>query len=247
MSILKEVYVPAYVVLADYLGIVEIPQNPQNLNNFQSSETFTPSPLATAVSQQNISRYQSVSTFINSENLRHFRTLICSKMDELYVWEMLLRARGLLGGEGMEVYVSKLKNQWENNRGGDPTLTILSELVRTDKDFGSMDLSAFSENLKTFNIKSVNDELDKLTTWLNSQSTKIKEKSETSYVVQSDLRSWLLKNNICDTSEVDILIPRLQREGVKNIDTIRGFSKEDLKACGFKTAQAIATINALKQ
>ena len=205
------------------------------------------SPLAATIAQQTGLRTLTVTDFLNQESLRHFRTAICLAMNDSIGWERLLKVKGLLGGEGMEQFVSKLKTDWENHRKGDPTLTILTDLVSNDREFASLDLTSFAKLLNSLNLLHVQNEVVKMTSWLDQKASNLKEKSETSYNVQSDLRSWLLKNEICDAIEVDNLIPKLRAAGVKSVESIKDFDKDDLKECGFNTVQAIATIRALKK
>ncbi len=204
-------------------------------------------PLSAAVATQMRARTKTVLSFIRDDELKHFRTTICAVMDETHSWEKLLASRGLLGGEGVEQFVSNLKQQWTQRRDGEPTLTVLNSLCSTDNSFASMPLNEFAQELIDLRVPAVQTEVLKLTSWLEEKNTKAKQQSQTAYSAQSDLRGWLLKHHICDTDEVDRMIPHLRRAGVKSVDSIRGFSKEDLKECGFNTVQAIATVNALNK
>ncbi len=176
----------------------------------------------------------------------HYRTSILIQMDKTEGWFQLLKNRKLLGTNEMEVWVANIRREWEHAHRGAPTLTVFSELSSRDPHFAQMDLATFAQELINLNIPSVTAEVVTLTSWIDAQKEKSIKASEVAYSAQSDLRSWLLKNNICDATEVDALITHLRKAGVKNVDNIRGFDKSELKECGFNTVQAIAILKALK-
>jgi len=188
-----------------------------------------------------------VATFLDSDRYNHFRTLIFAAMDETDAWENFLEERGLLGGDEVEKYVSNLKHQWATNRGGEPTLTVIRDLVDNDSDFGDKLLVDFATELLELNIEDVNAAVVKLTSFLEAKEKKAKKKNSTAYTAQANLRSWLLGNLICEEEEVDTLIKNLRESGVKGVSSLDGFEKDDLKDLGFNTVQAILTIKALNR
>jgi len=235
LSVLRSVYPFGANILAEYMG-VQAP-TPAPVHD---------SPFAAVIAQQTAFKMLTVRNLLDNGDLQHFRTSIFIQMDESQAWELFLKRRGMLGTDAMEQYVSKIKAQWERNRGGNPTLTIMSEFAARAPDFANMELARFAQELIELNIPSVTTEVVKLTSWIDSQKDRLTKASETAYSSQSDLRSWLLKNGICDTTKVDELIPHLRKAGVMTIENIRGFDKSELKECGFNTVQAIAILKALK-
>jgi hypothetical protein len=237
LSVLRTVYPAGANILAEYMGVQSA-----NVSAAPAAAAPPQSPFASAVASQ---KTLTVRSLMEDSNLRHFRTSIFIQMDETQGWELFLKRRGLLGGAAMETYISNIKAQWERNRGGEPTMTILSEQARHDSSFASTELSRFAQELIALNIPAVQTEVIKLTSWIDAQKEQTAASSATAYTAQSELRSWLLKNNICDITEVDILIPHLRKAGVVTIDDIRGFDKSELRECGFNPVQAIKILKKL--
>lgn len=205
------------------------------------------SPFASAISQSKGAAAMTVNTLLHDDKLAHFRKAICISMDETEGWYALLRMRGLLGGQKMEAEVFRLRTAWENNRSGEPTMSVLKQLFRHDAEFAQLGLTQFCNVLTSLNIPAVQAEVIKLTSWLQDKTSKAQTASETAFSATSDLRGWLLSNRICTTNDVDALITSLRKAGVTSTDSIRGFDKDDLKECGFNTVQAIQTIKALSK
>ena len=193
------------------------------------------------------SERQTVRSFVQEDRFNHFRTIIFAAMDETGGWVKLLAARGLLAGEAVEKQVSQLKTQWSANRGGKPTETIILELMHNDEDFADSSIQDFAAELVSLDIKDVNTAVVKLTSFLEDKQKKAKKKNTTAYDAQSELRSWLLQQNICDEEEVDSLIIKVGKEGVKEVSSLDDFTKNDLKDLGFSTFQALALIKAFNQ
>lgn len=205
------------------------------------------SPFASAVMQSKGATVMSINTFMYDEKLSYFRKAICLAMDEAEGWYALLKKRGLLGGQGMEQYVSRLKTQWANHRSGEPTLSVLQELFRHDREFAQLGLTEFCALLNSLNIASVQAEVVKLTSWLEEQTNKTRAASETSFSANSGLRKWLLENRVCDNTNVDTFIVRLREAGTETVDDLRLFDKSDFKECGFNITQANRAFEALKK
>lgn len=219
---------------------------PSRVDIEKAKMTEGASPFAVALSQSKGMSAMTFDTFLHKDTLSYFRKSICLAMDDSEGWFVLLKRRNLLGGQGMEQYVSRLKSEWANGRRGEPTLSVLEELYRHDRDFAQMPLAEFCTLLTSLNIPSVQVETVKLTTWLDEQTNKTRAASETTFNASQGLRAWLVKNGICDETQVDALIARLRQSGVESVETIQGFDKDDLKECGFNTVQAIKTIKALE-
>lgn len=197
------------------------------------------SPLAEAVATSGT--YMNVNHLFTKTELRHFCQCILLAMDETEAWLSLLKKRSLLAGAGMEALVSELRTNWERQRSGEPSKRIITEV------FATMEAREFLSLLNSLCIGQVSTEVVKLTSWLDKQEEQRKRASEQVYEAQSTLRQWLLKHQICEAEEVDVLIPRLAKEGVSQVKHLNGFDKDDLKACGFTTRQAIAIVKAVEK
>lgn len=218
--------------------------------SFSSSSLTTNSsnnPLASAIKSASASRSLTVSSLLTNPDLAHFYRSICLAMDESSAWITLLKVRGVLSGEGVEKWVAQLKTNWERNRSGEPSHTVIRQFVDSDSVFASTDVNKFCALLISLDVPTVQEAAVKLSSWLEEQSKKESQKSETAFVAQQDLRTWLIKHEICEATEVDHLILQLRKAGVKSIETLRGFTREDLKECGFNTVQAIKTVYVLKK
>ena len=189
----------------------------------------------------------SVNTFMHDNKLSYFRKAICLAMDDSEGWYALLKKRGLLGGQGMGQYVSRLKTQWANGRSGEPTWSVLQELFRHDREFAQLGLTEFCTLLNSLDIPSVQAEVVKLTSWLEEQTNKTRAASETSFSANCGLRKWLLENRVCDDTNVDTFIARLREAGTETVDDLRGFDKGDLKECGFNITQANRVLDAFSK
>ncbi len=203
----------------------------------------TPSPFDNVIAQQIT---PTVSTLFNSPEYDHYRTAILLEMDKTRGWVTFLGNRKLLGTTAMEQWKAGMLTQWERNRSGNPTMTTFTQIMQRDAAFAKTSIFEFAQELINLNIPSVTAEVVTLTSWITSQSEQSSKASEVAFTAQANLRSWLLKNGICEATKVDELIPRLRNAGVNTIDNIRGFDKGELKECGFNTVQAIAILKALK-
>lgn len=214
----------------------------------QTLKNFAGSALSAAVRNQTKVQTSTVLSFHTStdDTFTHFRGNIYSRLNETGAWEKLLANRGLLGGEGVETMVAKLRGDFEAHRRGNPAETIIGDLC-DDPEFREMSLLEWCDELTALKNAEVTTEVIKLKTWLEDKEKSLIKKSKTAFEAQSDLRSWLIKHEICETEDVDELITRVRKAGVTSINKLKGFDKDDLKDCGFNTVQAIATLKALSK
>lgn len=246
--ILQEYFNSRMKVVDENFGEKELKKPKGRYTETSSRENMrSTNPLAKAMQRQVISRASTVSSFVYEDQFSHFRTAIFSIMDEHGAWEKLLQTRNLLGGQDMEKFVSTMKRHWAKDRSGEPTRNIIIQLMQNDDDFRCAPLTEFAEELIRLNISDVTANVVKMTSFFDDKIKKAKKSNNMAYQTQFDLRKWLLKHEICEEDQVDVLVPKLQGAGVIHVKSIQGFSKEDLKECGFNTVQAIATLKALNK
>lgn len=194
-------------------------------------------PFANAFAEQDSMREQTVADFLTKTDYEHFRNGIFVAMDNSMGWVRYLSVKKLLVGDVMEKEVARLKTAWESNRGGKPTLTILTGLARNSK-FASQDLRVFIRDLLNLNIESVQVAALELQTWLTKKLSEAESKSQQTFDTQSILREWFIRHKICPESNVDNLILKVQNDGVESLDDLKFMTVDNLKECGFNTVQA---------
>lgn len=176
----------------------------------------------------------------------HFRDIIYATMNETGTWIAFLKGRNLLSGQAAERRVASLRNDFEVHKRGNPMSSVMEDLCQ-DRSFATTDLDVFCGELIALGNHSVTTEVVKLQSWIAAQKQTKESRNQTAFDAQSQLRQWLTHHRICDPADVDSLLMRLRGEGVGTVADLAGFTKQDLKECGFTTVQAIRAEKALEK
>jgi len=200
------------------------------------------SALALAATTKTKARSVTVQQFhaSNEDVFVHYRATIYAALNETETWIKYLAARGLLAGEGVEKMVAQLKRNFAEDRKGNPAKTIVGQLCH-DKEFATTLLTEWCEQLLDLGNDVVTTEVLKLRTWLTDKEEKQNTASTESFNAQSELRQWFDKHGIGDA---DKLISMLRAEDCNCVETLAGFSKQDLKDCGLTIGQANKVLKA---
>lgn len=207
----------------------------------QHVEEEMQNPLAATLRQQ---RQQNLSTIAFLEDTtNHYRNALLTAMDECSAWKALLAKRGLLGGQQMEAWVAKLGREWTETRSNNPSWQVLTQLLLNDRNFASGSLEELATALSGIGVDAA---VANMVSFYCTRKDQQQAKSTEAFSAQNSLRAWLVPT-VCDDGEADALVHKLRGAGVRNVEDLRDFDKDDLKEAGFNVRQANTIVRRLQE
>ena len=211
------------------------------LEKNQRTEEDNMDPLAATLRQR---QQQNLSTaaFLQ-DTTNHYRNAILTAMDETGAWKALLANRGLLSGPQMEAWVAKLSREWTESRSNNPSWQVLKSLLLNDRDFAAGSLEELARALSGIGVDTA---VASMVSFYSTKKNQQNAKSTEAFSAQTSLRAWLVPS-VCDECEADALVNKLRDAGVRDVDDLRDFTKDDLKGAGFNVRQANTVVRKLKE
>jgi hypothetical protein len=207
----------------------------------QHVEEEMQNPLAATLRQQ---RQQNLSTIAFLEDTtNHYRNALLTAMDECGAWKALLAKRGLLGGQQMEAWVAKLGREWTATRSNNPSWQVLQQLLLNDRDFAAGSLEELATALSGIGVDAA---VANMVSFYCTRKDQQQAKSTEAFSAQNSLRAWLVPT-VCDDGEADALVLKLRDAGVRNVEDLRDFDKDDLKEAGFNVRQANTVVRKMQE
>jgi hypothetical protein len=164
-------------------------------------------------------------------------------MDDTGAWKALLANRGLLSGPQMEAWVAKLSREWTETRSNNPSWQVLKSLLLNDRDFATGSLEELARGLTGIGVDTA---VASMVSFYSTKKNQQNAKSTEAFSAQTSLRAWLVPT-VCDECDADALVNKLRDAGVRDVDDLRDFTKDDLKGAGFNVRQANTVVRKLKE
>jgi hypothetical protein len=207
----------------------------------QHVEEEMQNPLAATLRQQ---RQQNLSTIAFLEDTtNHYRNALLTAMDECGAWKALLAKRQLLVDNRMEAWVAKLGREWTATRSNNPSWQVLQQLLLNDRDFAAGSLEELATALSGIGVDAA---VANMVSFYCTRKDQQQAKSTEAFSAQNSLRAWLVPT-VCDDGEADALVLKLRDAGVRNVEDLRDFDKDDLKGAGFNVRQANTIVRKMQE
>jgi hypothetical protein len=207
----------------------------------QHVEEEMQNPLAATLRQQ---RQQNLSTIAFLEDTtNHYRNALLTAMDECGAWKALLAKRQLLVDNRMEAWVAKLGREWTATRSNNPSWQVLQQLLLNDRDFAAGSLEQLATALSGIGVDAA---VANMVSFYCTRKDQQQAKSTEAFIAQNSLRAWLVPT-VCDDGEADALVLKLLDAGVRNVEDLRDFDKDDLKGAGFNVRQANTIVRKMQE
>jgi hypothetical protein len=211
------------------------------LEKNQRTEEDVMDPLAATLRQRQQQNLSTIAFLQDTTN--HYRNAILTAMDETGAWKALLANRGLLSGPQMEAWVAKLSREWTETRSNNPSWQVLKSLLLNDRDFAAGSLEELARALTGIGVDTA---VDSMVSFYSTKKNQQNAKSTEAFSAQTSLRAWLVPS-VCDECDADALVNKLRDAGVRDVEDLRDFTKDDLKGAGFNVRQANTIVRKLKE
>lgn len=220
----------------DQLQIIEIPiQKNQTQISAQGQSFSTMNPFVESMEIQYQTKSMLASTLLSQRDDVPLKKLVARLMltlGENDAWLKFAKAKGATSGAAAEKRISDAQAT------GEPESIVIPMIVQAP---GYLALTFLSELKSMVNARHVSEVVEKIEEHLVCVESSTQERGNKVAQVNSSIRQWIIKNELCDTTsqaEIQARVDSLKDYEVTSLDDLKILDIEDFQKCGFRGVKA---------